>query len=158
MTALSTLLAAYPVVQLRKTVDGLTTAVDVAPGQTVALGSPVVADAENSEPLVVTILRDGVPVGSYQLAPEDSAEARLLTDGTVVVRVFSGAVTVTIGDRTARVGPGLCFPADACLRQGVTTVTADRRVLRPPNHTMVPVTLTPHVVGGWGTSRAKSRQ
>lgn len=147
-------LATMSSIQLRKTVGGLTTNIVLISGQTATLGSPVVADPGNVDPLQVTLLDSfGSEVGSFSLDPGESADAVKSSSGVLSMTVFSGTVTVTVGNEapvTLRVGQTHGFIL--CTPLGIEQLAASPAVLWPANHRLVPVTLSPSLAGTCGTA------
>ena len=54
-------------IELQKTVDGITTVIELVSGQTVTFGSPVVADPSNVEPVRIILFDAGGLLGSFAL-------------------------------------------------------------------------------------------
>ncbi len=131
----------------------MTTIVQLAPGQIATLGSPVVADPANLEPVQVRILdQTGVEIGTFALDPGESAEATQSAAGIVTVTVFSGVVTATVAGETATIGIGQSHGFNICTPLAIEQLTASPNSLRPPNHKMVTVTVTPTLSGTCGTA------
>ena len=113
-------LAASPKVELRKTVGGITTVIELSAFQTATLGSPAAADASNTDSIVVRLF-DAItdqPLGSYTLDPGEAAEAVLNAQGNIAITAISGSVTATrtapdgtvIGGATIGEGQAETFP------------------------------------------------
>jgi hypothetical protein len=139
-------------VQMRKTIGGLTTVVNLTPGQGATMGSPVVADPANLEPLAIALRNPaGQDVGAFALDPGESAEA-VVSEGVITVNVFSGTVDVTVGGETETLGVGESREfGTVCQPLSIVGVTASPEVLWPANHRMVNVTLSPAFEGTCGT-------
>lgn len=135
---------ALPLIQLYKRVQICTTGpqcgvqetrIEIADGDESTQGSPVVAGADNTHPIHVTIVRiftDGseTVVGSYDLDPGEAADATVIpgengADDQVAFVALSGDVTVTIGGQTQTVGEGEEVVLTHDLTPPVLTVPAD---------------------------------
>ena len=148
--------AAFPYIELRKTVSGLTTILELAPGQAATLGSPAVADPGNTEPVRVRLEdAQGSPVGSFALDPGESAEATESSSGLLSVTVFSGSVAVTVGEEVVTVGIGQSHGFVVCSSLGIERLIASPAALWPPNHKMAAVTLSPTLSGTCGTATCR---
>jgi hypothetical protein len=148
--------AAFPYIELRKTIGGFTTILELAPGQAATLGSPAVADPENTEPVRIRLVnQSGQPVGTFDLDPGESAEATQSSTGLLTVTVFSGAVDVTVGEETVTLGVGETRGFEVCSPLEVEGVVASPAVLWPPNNKMVTVTLSPVLAGSCGTATCR---
>jgi hypothetical protein len=111
------------------------TRIEIADGDESTQGSPVVAGADNTHPIHVTIVRiftDGseTVVGSYDLDPGEAADATVIpgengADDQVAFVALSGDVTVTIGGQTQTVGEGEEVVLTHDLTPPVLTVPAD---------------------------------
>ena len=130
-----TAVAALPAIQLQKTVGGITTVIDVPTGQTATIGSPAVADPNNTAPLTVRILdAGGNQIGSVLAAcglvrgSEADTKRRPSTDG--VRRQRDGNVLWSAGDDWRRSDTDVDAAGwDAASRDGAWN--PDRRGYRP---------------------------
>jgi len=108
-TAFVRAIAARPVIELRKTVlpSSYTQVIALPTGTAAYLGSPAVADPNNTEPIVVHILDpNGDEVGTYTLDPGESAEATIPAPGVLAIQVFSGNVIMTVQGQTTTADEG----------------------------------------------------
>jgi hypothetical protein len=147
-------LAAFPYIELRKTVGELITVLELAPGQAAAIGSPAVADPENQEPVRIRLVdaASGLPLGALNLDPGEAAEATESSDGLLSVTVFSGSVAVTVGEETVTLRIGQTRGFEVCSPLEIESVGASPSTLWAPNHKMVPVSLSLTMAGTCGTA------
>jgi hypothetical protein len=123
--------------------------VDLAPGQSVSTGSPVVADPSNDTPLIVTLVQVGddgleMEVGSFELDPGESAEVTEVTPGpdradTLELSVLEGEVEVTFNGETTTLEEG-SHPLERDLTAPVAAMSSSAS--NPTGPSPIPVTLT----------------
>jgi hypothetical protein len=98
---------ATPAVQLRKPLTGAGVVVDLTTGQAASLGSPVLADAGNTQAILVRFEDAlGATFGSLELDPGESVDATVIGAGSVEVTVVAGITTVTVNGETATLQAG----------------------------------------------------
>jgi len=153
-------------IELRKTVNGVVTEVQLGASQGATIGSPVIADTDNTEALVIDLLdaiHNNAPLGTFDLGPGESAEAVKVDDaGTIAIKVYEGTVTATIGDappatltagQVAVVPPG--GEVQVCSTFAFTDLTVSPDSIKASNHKMVNVTLSPTFSGACGVANFK---
>lgn len=140
-------------IELRKTVNGLATTIEIPPGQAATTGSPAVADPSNTLPLTIRLLdAAGIELGGFVLDPGEVAEATRSSGGAVSVTVFTGVVPVTIGGESAQVPQGQTQSFLVCSPIAVDRLAANPSELWPVHHKMVDVTVTPALKDGCGAA------
>jgi hypothetical protein len=149
-------LAAFPYIELRKTAGGITTILELAPGQAATIGSPAIADPDNLEPVRIRLVDlQEVPIGELALDPGESAEATQSSGGVLSVTVFSGSVPVTVGNEVVVIGVGESRGFEVCSPLAIESLTASPSLLWPPNHKVTMVTLSPTWSGTCGTATCR---
>lgn len=116
-TVTVTALNALPDLLIRKEVaPGYWVEMALTAGNSVSTGSPVMADPDNTAPVVVRIIQtdehgNEVVVGSYQLDSGETVDVEVLTgengeDDQLSITVLAGEVTFTITGQTLTLGQG----------------------------------------------------
>jgi hypothetical protein len=143
-TTVVTAIVATPTLQLREPPTGAGTVVDLTTGQTVSMGSPIAASAENTQPVGVRFVdAAGATFGSLSLDPGETVNVSVTPGLTVSLTVISGVVTVTVrGDSVTLAAGGTHTFASPDSTPPQMSCTATPSVLWPPNNKMVPVTVT----------------
>jgi hypothetical protein len=147
-TTTAAAIVATPTIQLREPPTGPGTVVDLTSGQAASLGSPVVAASSNTQPIGVRFVdAAGATFGSLQLDPGESIDAAVPAAGTVSVQVLSGVVTVEVNGESVTLSAGHDHTfGDVTAPQLYCAATPS--VLWPPDHKLVPVTVTVALVDG----------
>ncbi len=120
--------------------------IDLAQGQSVSTGSPIVADPANDTPLVVTLVQVGddgleMEVGSFELDPGESAEVTEVTPGpdradTLELTVLDGEVEVTFNGEVTTLTEGT-HPLERDLTAPIAALSSTA-----PNPTGAPIPVT----------------
>jgi N-acetylneuraminic acid mutarotase len=108
--------------------------IDLGPGQSVSTGSPVIAAADNTEPIHVTLLQvedDGtqVPVGSFDLDAGESADVNVTQganrEDAVEFISLNGTVNVEVGGVAQVLAEGQRTTLNLDVTPPIVTVPAD---------------------------------
>jgi len=100
-------LRATPTVELQDPPTGGGLIAFVTTGQTVTMGSPVVADAANTQSVHVAFVdASGAMQGGFDLDPGEAVDAHVAATGEITATVLTGAVTVTVRNDVVTLGSG----------------------------------------------------
>ena len=100
-------LRATPTVELQDPPTGGGLIAFVTTGQTVTMGSPVLADPANTQSVHVAFVdASGAVQGGFDLDPGEAVDAHVAATGEITATVLTGAVTVTVRNDVVTLGSG----------------------------------------------------